>query len=74
VTVGDAGRLADLPVDAGRNVLLVMLVVVPRHARHVEDEVPDLAEEVGLIDVPLVTIAVGDVDVGVKQGDAFKVL
>ncbi len=65
--------LGYLPVDAGRHVLLAVVVVGPVHGGQVEDEVADLPEELVLVDVPLVAVAAGDVYVGVNQGNAGEV-
>ncbi len=68
VAVADARSLADLPVDARRHVRLAALEVLGRHARHVEDEVADLAKEVALVDVPLRTGPARYVHVVIDEG------
>lgn len=73
VNVLERSRLRDLPVNARRHVLLIVIPVGTVHGRQVKSEVADLPEELILVDVPVGAIAVGDVRITVDQGDAGEV-
>ena len=73
IAVLETCRLRHLPVQACRGIGLVTIIVRVVHCREIEDDVPDLAIKLILVDVPLSTIATRDIDIGVDQRDALKV-
>lgn len=54
-----------LPMNTGRVVCLSVISIAKIHECEVENKVPDLTIGLVLIDVPLVAIAAGDVNVSV---------
>ena len=66
--------LGYLPMNAGRHVFLVMIPVGASHGGQIQLEVPDLPEELVLVDVPVRSVAIRDVRITIDQGNSGKVL
>lgn len=73
IAVLEACRLCYLPVQACRDIDLATIIVRAIHRREIEDDVPDLAIELILVDIPLSAIATRDIDIGIDQRDALEV-
>ena len=65
--------LGDLPVDAGRHQGLILDISRGWHSREVELEVADVAQELILVDIPLLAVSSRDVDIRIYKPDAFEV-
>ena len=73
IAVLETCRLCYLPVQACRDVDLATIIVRAIHRPEVEDDVPDLAIELILADIPLSAVATRDIDIGIDQRDALEV-
>jgi hypothetical protein len=73
IAVLETCRLCYLPVQACRDIYLATIIVRVIHSPEIEDDVPDLAVELILADVPLSAIATRDIDIGIDQRNALEV-
>jgi len=67
------GSLRNLPMDSGGHQMLVILCDVQGHLAQVEDEIPDVPEELVLVDIPLLAISSWDINIRVDEADSLEV-
>ena len=65
-------RLRHLPTDTRRHQWLVVVGRAQGHLSEIEFQIPDLAEEVVLVRIPICPVAAGDVRVSVDDGNALE--